>query len=204
MKLVAEVGVGTVAAGCGQSTCRRNFDFRARRWHRCLSADFLSNMAGARGNWGLAENTTNSSAERFTRQGGCSSRWSTQDWARRCNRGSSRARRIWVRNSTSGCHGLHHDARMSLGHMPGGCCHSESRFGVKSSRESQSSSRHFFEYIAEEVRELLAELGFTSLDEAIGQVEVLNTNRAIAHWKADGMDLAPILHVPNVEDPRPS
>ena len=58
----------------------------------------------------------------------------------------------------------------------------------------------FFEYIAEEVRELLAELGFTSLDEAIGQVEVLNTNRAIAHWKADGMDLAPILHVPNVED----
>jgi len=58
----------------------------------------------------------------------------------------------------------------------------------------------FFEYIAQEVRELLAELGFTSLDEAIGQVEVLNTNRAIAHWKADGMDLAPILHVPNVED----
>ncbi|NQW32185.1 MAG: glutamate synthase large subunit, partial [Actinomycetales bacterium] len=47
----------------------------------------------------------------------------------------------------------------------------------------------FFEYIAQEVRVLLAELGFTSLDEAIGQVEVLNMNRAITHWKADGLDL---------------
>ncbi|MGY9080510.1 MAG: glutamate synthase large subunit, partial [Candidatus Nanopelagicales bacterium] len=57
----------------------------------------------------------------------------------------------------------------------------------------------FFEYIAQEVRVLLAELGFTSLDEAIGQVEVLNMNRAITHWKADGLDLAPILHVPDLQ-----
>ncbi|GGB33421.1 glutamate synthase [Flexivirga endophytica] len=51
----------------------------------------------------------------------------------------------------------------------------------------------FFEYIAEEVRELLAQLGFRTLDEAIGQVGLLDTERAVDHWKAAGLDLAPIL-----------
>ncbi len=55
---------------------------------------------------------------------------------------------------------------------------------------------NFFEFIAEEVRELLAELGFRSLDEAIGQAESLDLSAAIDHWKADGLDLSPILYVP--------
>jgi glutamate synthase (NADPH) large chain len=55
---------------------------------------------------------------------------------------------------------------------------------------------NFFEYIAEEVREYLAELGFRTLEEAIGRVDRLDTTDAIAHWKADGLDLSPILHVP--------
>ncbi|MDQ6851610.1 MAG: glutamate synthase large subunit [Actinomycetota bacterium] len=54
----------------------------------------------------------------------------------------------------------------------------------------------FFEYVAEQVREYLAELGFRSLDEAIGHVEVLDTRTAIEHWKADGLDLTPILARP--------
>ncbi len=54
----------------------------------------------------------------------------------------------------------------------------------------------FFEYIAEEVREHLATLGFRSLAEAIGHVEVLDTRAAIDHWKASGLDLWPILHQP--------
>lgn len=54
----------------------------------------------------------------------------------------------------------------------------------------------FFEYIAEEVRELLAQLGFKKLEDAIGQVELLDTNAAVSHWKANGLDLAPILTAP--------
>ncbi len=54
----------------------------------------------------------------------------------------------------------------------------------------------FFEYIAEEVRELLAQLGFKKLEDAIGQVELLDTNAAVSHWKANGLDLAPILNAP--------
>jgi glutamate synthase (NADPH/NADH) large chain len=54
----------------------------------------------------------------------------------------------------------------------------------------------FFEYIAEQVRELLAELGFRTLEEAIGHSEFLDTAAAIDHWKADGIDLTPILTMP--------
>jgi glutamate synthase (NADPH/NADH) large chain len=54
----------------------------------------------------------------------------------------------------------------------------------------------FFEYIADEVREHLAALGFRSLEEAIGQVEYLDTKKAITHWKASGLDLAPLLAAP--------
>jgi glutamate synthase (NADPH/NADH) large chain len=55
---------------------------------------------------------------------------------------------------------------------------------------------NFFEYVAQEVREYLAELGFRTLDEAIGHAEMLDTTKAVEHWKAAGLDLAPILHVP--------
>ncbi|MBG6184328.1 glutamate synthase (NADPH/NADH) large chain [Arthrobacter sp. CAN_A214] len=52
---------------------------------------------------------------------------------------------------------------------------------------------NFFEFIAEEVREILAELGFRTLEEAIGHSELLDARDAIEHWKADGLDLDPIL-----------
>ncbi|HEY1832222.1 MAG TPA: glutamate synthase large subunit [Acidimicrobiales bacterium] len=51
----------------------------------------------------------------------------------------------------------------------------------------------FFEYIAEEVREHLAFLGLRSLDEAIGRVDLLETEQALTHWKAKGIDLSSVL-----------
>jgi glutamate synthase (NADPH/NADH) large chain len=54
---------------------------------------------------------------------------------------------------------------------------------------------NFFEFIAEEVRELMAELGFRSLDEMIGHVEVLDVQSAVDHWKASNLDISPILAV---------
>jgi len=55
---------------------------------------------------------------------------------------------------------------------------------------------NFMEFIAEEVREILAELGFRSLDEIIGRADLIEANAAIEHWKADGLDLTPILEGP--------
>ena len=59
---------------------------------------------------------------------------------------------------------------------------------------------NYFEFIAEEVRELLAELGFRTLDEAIGHAENLDVSRAVDHWKAQGLDLTPLLHVPELPE----
>jgi glutamate synthase domain-containing protein 2/glutamate synthase domain-containing protein 1/glutamate synthase domain-containing protein 3 len=53
---------------------------------------------------------------------------------------------------------------------------------------------NFFKFIAEEIREYMAELGYRTIDEMIGQVDRLDTNQAIEHWKAEGLDFSNILH----------
>jgi glutamate synthase (NADPH) large chain len=55
---------------------------------------------------------------------------------------------------------------------------------------------NFFEFIAEEVREYLARLGFRTLEEIIGRADLLDTVEAVEHWKASGLDLSPILYTP--------
>jgi glutamate synthase (NADPH/NADH) large chain len=55
---------------------------------------------------------------------------------------------------------------------------------------------NFFVFLAEQVREYLAELGFRSLDEAIGHAELLDFVPAVDHWKARGLDLSPVLYLP--------
>lgn len=62
---------------------------------------------------------------------------------------------------------------------------------------------NFMEFIAEEVREYLSELGFRSLDEAVGHAELLDVNGAVEHWKASGLDLAPVLEGPAFADDEP-
>ncbi|MGH9100109.1 MAG: glutamate synthase-related protein, partial [Acidimicrobiales bacterium] len=55
----------------------------------------------------------------------------------------------------------------------------------------------FFEYIAEEVREHLAALGLRSLEEAVGRVDLLDARAAVTHWKAAGLDLSSMLAEPD-------
>jgi glutamate synthase (NADPH/NADH) large chain len=62
---------------------------------------------------------------------------------------------------------------------------------------------NFFQFLAQEVREYLAELGFRSLEEAIGHNELLDVNAAIEHWKTDGLDLSPVLVGPHFEADEP-
>ena len=60
--------------------------------------------------------------------------------------------------------------------------------------------QNFFTFIAEEVRELMAELGFRTFNQMIGRVESLDFEPARDHWKAHGLDLSPILVVPDPTD----
>jgi glutamate synthase domain-containing protein 2/glutamate synthase domain-containing protein 1/glutamate synthase domain-containing protein 3 len=57
---------------------------------------------------------------------------------------------------------------------------------------------NFFKFIAQEVRELMAELGFRTVDEMVGRVDLLEMDTAIGHYKAQGLDLSPILYQPEV------
>jgi glutamate synthase (NADPH/NADH) large chain len=56
---------------------------------------------------------------------------------------------------------------------------------------------NFFLFIAEEVRELMAQLGFRTVNEMVGQVNALDTAQAAEHWKAHKLDLTPVLHEPD-------
>jgi glutamate synthase (NADPH) large chain len=57
---------------------------------------------------------------------------------------------------------------------------------------------HFMTFIADELREVMAELGFRTVDEMVGRVDVLDVRDVADHWKAKGVDLSAILHKPDV------
>ena len=57
---------------------------------------------------------------------------------------------------------------------------------------------NYFFLLAEELREIMAKLGFRTVAEMVGRVDRLDTRAAIAHWKAKGLDFSTILHRPEV------
>ncbi|MCL6644355.1 MAG: glutamate synthase large subunit [Dehalococcoidia bacterium] len=57
---------------------------------------------------------------------------------------------------------------------------------------------NFFFMLAEGLREIMARLGFRTVNEMVGRVDMLDTRRAISHWKARGLDFSAILHKPQV------
>ncbi|MBI3839344.1 MAG: glutamate synthase large subunit, partial [Planctomycetia bacterium] len=59
---------------------------------------------------------------------------------------------------------------------------------------------NYFFLLAEELREIMAQLGFRTINEMVGRVDRLDTRKAIAHWKAKGLDFSSILHKPKVPD----
>ncbi|AGB41434.1 glutamate synthase family protein [Halobacteroides halobius DSM 5150] len=59
---------------------------------------------------------------------------------------------------------------------------------------------NYFTFIARQLREIMAELGFRTVDEMIGQTDKLDMNEAIKHWKSEGVDISNILHKPTLPD----
>ncbi len=57
---------------------------------------------------------------------------------------------------------------------------------------------NYFYFVAEEARQLMAKLGFRTINEMIGRVDKLKAQKAIDHWKAKGLDLTPLLTAPDV------
>ncbi len=59
---------------------------------------------------------------------------------------------------------------------------------------------NYFFFVAEELRAIMAEMGFRTVEEMIGRVDRIDMNRAIRHWKADGVDLSRLLHTVELEE----
>jgi glutamate synthase (NADPH/NADH) large chain len=60
---------------------------------------------------------------------------------------------------------------------------------------------NYFFFVAEEVREIMAELGFHTFDEMIGEINSLDRDPAVEHWKAKGLNFSKLFYSPQVEDP---
>jgi len=59
---------------------------------------------------------------------------------------------------------------------------------------------NFMLFMAEELRELMAQLGFRTINEMIGRVDMLEGRKAVEHWKAKGLDFSNLLHVPDMPE----
>ncbi|WP_300759974.1 glutamate synthase-related protein [Janthinobacterium sp.] len=59
---------------------------------------------------------------------------------------------------------------------------------------------NYFFFVAEEARQLMAQLGIRTYDELIGRVDLLDKSKAISHWKAQGLDFSAIFHKPETQD----
>lgn len=57
---------------------------------------------------------------------------------------------------------------------------------------------NFFFFVAEELRQIMAKLGFRTINEMVGRVDKLRIQKAVDHWKAKGLDLTPLLKMPEV------
>ena len=59
---------------------------------------------------------------------------------------------------------------------------------------------NYFFFVAEELRQIMAEMGFRNINEMVGRMDRLDARQAVAHWKAQGLDFSKLLHKPDVPD----
>jgi glutamate synthase (NADPH) large chain len=89
-----------------------------------------------------------------------------------------------------------------LGTCPVGIATQDPVLRERFAGQPESVVNYFF-YVAQELREIMAELGFRTVDEMVGRIDMLDTEHAINHWKADGLDLTPLLTKPEVDEKVP-
>src|SRR5215203_2131024 len=194
VKLVAEVGVGTVAAGVSKA----HADVVLRSGHDGgTGASPLTSLKHAGGPWelGLAETQQtlllNGLRDRIVVQ--CDGQLKTgRDVVIAALLGAEEFGFATAPLVVSGC------IMMRVCHLdtcPVGVATQNPVLRQKFSGKPEFVE-NFFMFIAEEVRETMAQLGFRTVNEMVGQVGSLDTTKAAEHWKAYKLDLAPVLHEP--------
>ena len=192
VKLVSEVGVGTIAAGVAKGFADHILISGDTRRHRCLAAHQHQARRPAVGTR-HRRNAPDAGDERPPQPRGAADRRRPQDRPRRGDRRDARGRGVRLRHRAADHARLHHDAEVPPQHLPGRRRHARSRScGKKFAGKPEHVVNYLF-MVAEDARQIMAELGFRTIDEMVGRVDCLETNDAIKHWKADGLDLTELL-----------
>src|SRR6202012_3807076 len=192
VKLVSEVGVGTVAAGVAK--CRADH-VTISGFEGGTGASPLTSLTHAGSPWeiGLAETqqtlVLNGLRGRIAVQvdGGIRT---GRDVAIGAILGADEFGFATAPLIASGC------IMMRKGHLntcPVGVATQDPVLRKRFTGQPEHVINYFF-FVAEELREIMASLGFRTVDEMIGRVDKLDMKKAIAHWKAKGVDLGRILH----------
>ena len=198
VKLVSEVGVGTVAAGVAKAHADVVLISGGEGGTGASPVTSIKH-AGLPWELGIAETHTDPAAERPAQPHRRRGRRSAQDRARRRDRGAAGGRGVRLRHRADHRHGLHHDARLPPEHLPGRVATQDPELREKFTGDP-AHVVNFMHFVAEEARELMASLGFRTFNEMVGRVDRLEPRRAIGHWKAQGIDLTLLLHRPEVDD----
>ncbi len=198
VKLVAEVGVGTIAAGVAKAHADVGADQRPRRRHGRCAADCNYACGTALGTRARRD-PSDSGAEQSAQPNRSRDRWSTQDRSRCRRRGVARSGAVWLRHGTAaGGGGMHHDACLPPQHLScGGVATQDPRLRERFTGKPEHVV-NFMRFVAQDLREIMAQLGFRTVEEMIGRVDRLMPRQAIDHWKAKGFDFSNILYQPDV------
>ena len=201
VKLVSEVGVGTVAAGVS----------KARADHVTISgyeggtgASPLTSLKHAGSPWeiGLAETHQTLVANKLR------SRIAVQvDGGLRTGRdvvvgallGADEFGFATAPLIAAGCIMMR---KCHLNTCPVGIATQDPRLRKRFTGQPEHVINYFF-FVAEEVRELMAELGFRKFDEMVGQMQMLDQRRLVEHWKAKGLDFSKLFHKPEADAKTP-
>ena len=197
VKLVSEVGVGTVAAGVAKAKA----DHVVIAGHDGgTGASPLSSIKYAGSPWelGLAETQQTLVLNRLR------SRIRVQvDGQIKTGRdvvigAPAGRRRIRLRHRAAGRRRLHHDAQVPPQHLSGGRGHAGSDPAQAFLRPAGARRQTTSSSSPKKSAELMAQLGVRKFEDLIGRADLLDMRAGIEHWKASGLDYSRIFHLPNV------
>ena len=195
VKLVSEVGVGTVAAGVAKG----NADEVLISGHDGgTGASPLSLDQARRNALGTRPggNPADAGAQRPARSHHRAGRRPDADGPRRGDRRALGAERFGFGTSALVSLGCLLMRKCHLGTCPVGIATQEKELRKRFTGKPEYVVR-FLTFVAEDVRRIMAEMGFRKFDDMVGHVERLGRRTAIDHWKAKGLDLSAIFATPN-------
>jgi glutamate synthase (NADPH/NADH) large chain len=182
VKLVSEVGVGTVAAGVAKGTGRPCDDRRVRGRHWRQPVDLADPCRLSLGNR-PGRDPADPGAQRIARPHRGAGRRRPQHGPRCRGRRAVGRRRIRLRHRAADRLGLHHDAQMPSQHLPGG--HRDAGPGAARPLHRPARARHQLLLLCRRgsARDH-GQLGFRTFEEMVGRVDRLDMKKAVNHWKA--------------------